>query len=467
MIYSGRADGVLSRMMIRLQILLATALIVAGVGVTKAAVPGDTNSIVVMISVDGLAAFYFDDPKAEMPTIHALAKEGAHASSMKPVAPTVTWPNHTTLMTGVTPIKHGVVGNNYLDRSTGQRVVLIGDPVYDKMQIVKAPTIYDIAKGAGMKTAAIRWPASRNAPTLDWGMPDVLTAALTRDHTTPSLLKEAEAAGIPVFEKGSTASPRDEVCTKIFNLVVREHRPQLALLHLVDVDHTEHYDGPRSPGAYAAIKTADDHVKMVLDELKRDFPGRATLFVVSDHGFSPTKQMVLPNVVLRKAGLVSDDKKEASAVRTVSQGGALMVYVMDPSKQAEVVAKVRKALKGLKGISGVVGPDDLAAYGVPNGKVDPHGPDMMLFAEEGWAFGDTAAGDLSFNDKPERKGSHGHDPNLPHLHATFIAWGAGIKPGVKLGEIPNTAVAPTIAELMGLTIPNADAKPLEKVMTGK
>src|SRR3954454_21347711 len=87
---------------------------------------------VVMISVDGLAADYMDDPKAEMPTIRALAAEGARASSMKAVTPTVTWPNHTTLVTGVNPAKHGVVGNNYLDRATGKKVVLITDPVYDK-----------------------------------------------------------------------------------------------------------------------------------------------------------------------------------------------------------------------------------------------------------------------------------------------------------------------------------------------
>src|ERR1051325_1252106 len=107
-----------------------------------------SERVVVMISVDGLAADYMDDPKAEMPAIRALAAEGARASSMKAVTPTVTWPNHTTLVTGVMPARHGVVGNNYLDRKTGKHVVLISDPVYDKDQIVKAPTIYDLAKAA-------------------------------------------------------------------------------------------------------------------------------------------------------------------------------------------------------------------------------------------------------------------------------------------------------------------------------
>src|SRR5947207_12377483 len=149
--------------------LLTTVLLVS----ISFRAPGDeqagvspSDNIVVMVSVDGLAAYYLDDPKAEMPNIRALAAAGARAQSMKAVTPTVTWPNHTTLVTGVMPARHGVVGNNFFDRATGKRVVLISDPVYDKDEIVKAPTIYDLARAAGLTTAAARWPASRNAKTL-------------------------------------------------------------------------------------------------------------------------------------------------------------------------------------------------------------------------------------------------------------------------------------------------------------
>src|SRR5205814_1998427 len=170
-----------------------------------------SDRIVVMVSVDGLAGYYLDDPKAEMPTIRALAAEGARASMMKASTPTVTWPNHTTLVTGVTPARHGVVGNNYFDRAAGKKVALISDPVFDKDEIVKVPTIYDLAKAAGMKTTAIRWPATRNAKTLDWTIPDILTTNLLREFTTPALLVESEKAGIDIFagEPGSsTPSPK-------------------------------------------------------------------------------------------------------------------------------------------------------------------------------------------------------------------------------------------------------------------
>jgi predicted AlkP superfamily pyrophosphatase or phosphodiesterase len=271
-----------------------------------------------MISVDGLAAHYLDDPKAEMPTIRALAAAGARATMMKASTPTVTWPNHTTLVTGVTPARHGVVGNNYFDRATGKKVTLISDPVFDKDEIVKVPTIYDLAKAAGMKTAAIRWPATRNAHTLDWTAPDISTDELLRKYTTPSLLVECEKAGIDLFgaDSGETGSdipphkPTDKVSTRVFNLILHDHRPNLALLHVINVDHTQHMDGPRSPEAYEKIKAADDEVRLVWEELKRDFPGKATLFVVSDHGFSPTRRMILPNVILRQAGLLETEGKK-------------------------------------------------------------------------------------------------------------------------------------------------------------
>jgi len=389
---------------------------------------------------------------------------------MKASTPTVTWVNHTTLVTGVNPAKHGVLGNNYLDRTTRKKVTLISDPVYDKDEIVKVPTIYDLAKEAGMKTAGIRWPATRNAKTLDWMVPDVLTNDLLRRFTTPSLLAECEKAGIDLFagEEGANAAPAptDANGTRAFNLVLHAHRPRLALLHVIDVDHIEHLDGPKSPAAYAAVKAADNQVREVWEELQRDYPSKATLFVVSDHGFSAIEHSLLANVILRKAGLVEvvDKRTTKGAVQLVVQGGSAFVYVMDKAHRAETMERVRKAFAGVDGMLKVVGSDEFRQYGVADPKDDPRAPDMILFCQEGWNFGDTAAGELAFIHKPERKGSHGHDADIPNLQATFVAWGAGIKPGAKLGKISNLDVAPTVAQLLGLKIPNADGKPLKAAL---
>ena len=446
--------------------------------------PAAADRIVVMISIDGLAGFYLDDPKADMPTLRELVASGARANGMKASTPTVTWPNHATLMTGVHPARHGVVGNNYLDRATGKRVTLIADPIYDKSELVKVPTIYDVAKRAGLKTAAVRWPASRNADALDWQVPDVGSMELTTKYTTPGLLAALEAKGIRLDEiigvsgseaatrpttGGTAADPRDVVFTKAFNLILRDHRPNLGLLHLADVDHYQHLHGPRTPQAYAAIKIADDCVRQVWDEMRRLFPGRATIVIVSDHGFSAIERMLFPNVLLRKAGLidVKGIRVAGGDVELVPQGGVAALYLKakDGAQRAALVERITRTFSGVDGYASVVPPSRMVEYGVADARVDPRAPDMLLFAEMGCIFGDTAAGELPFRDKPERKGSHGHDANFPDLHATFIAAGAGIRSGVNLGPVSNTDVAPTLAALLSVPLPDTDGKPLRAALS--
>jgi predicted AlkP superfamily pyrophosphatase or phosphodiesterase len=428
----------------------------------------DRDQIVVMISIDGLANFYMNDPKAQMPTIHRLAAEGAKAASMKASDPTVTWPNHTTLVTGVSPARHGVVGNNWFDRAQGKKETLIWDPVFDKDEIVKVPTIYDLAKAAGLRTAAIKWPATRNARSLDWTAPDVGKEELVRKYTTPALLDECKAAGYDIVygDQGKDISrsrsiEEDELWTQVFNMILHKHRPNLALLHLIAVDHTQHIDGPRSEGAYEAIKASDGQVRQVWEELQRDFPGKATLIIVSDHGFSANKIKINPNAILQKAGLVETTGSHVTggSVYPVTQGGSVFVYVLDEGNRNAVVRRVKQAFEHVEGIYKILGPDGFADYGIGDPKRDPHAPDMVIFGKVGYYFGDTAAGG-----KKEHKGSHGQDSHLPDLHAVFVAWGQGIKPSTKLGDIENQDVAPTIAKLLGVEISNADGKVLNEAL---
>ncbi len=429
------------------------------------------DRIVVLISVDGLAHYYFDDPKCEMPTIRQLATEGARAKMMKCSMPTVTWPNHTTLVTGVQPAKHGVIGNNYFDRAKGEVIPLIPDPLFDKEEIVHSPTIYDVAKGAGLKTAAIIWPASRGAKTLDWTVPDVFSNRVFQGHSTPSLLEEFKQAGIP-FDKQEEwcrtgkGEDRDRMYVQMLNFVIRTHRPQVALLHLVEVDHVEHAKGPQTPEAYAAVKFADDRVREVWEELKKSFPGKATLIVSSDHGFFPYQQQIQPNVLLRNEQLVQAEgsKVTGGSVRVLGQGGACFLYVLDAAKREELIERTAGLFKNVEGVDVVITPKDFPKYGLANPKDDPHMADVVLSAKKGYSFSDSLAGGLVVTPKSDEvKGTHGYDPNQPGLHGSFVAWGAGINAGATVERIENIDVAPTMAALLGLKM-QADGKAVEGVL---
>ncbi len=391
---------------------------------------------------------------------------------MKSVMPTVTWPNHTTLVTGDFPARHGVLGNDYLDRSTGKMVQLITDPVYDERQIVKVPTLYDLAHDKGLKTAAITWPASRSAPALDWTTPDMDKDGPYQKYSTPALLDEARAAGIH-FEKldqwikSNDGEDRDEMYLQLFNLVLEKHRPNLALLHLINVDHEEHQHGPQTAESYAAVAAADRRVGKVWEELKKDFPGKATLIVVSDHGFLPYRQYIMPNVALRKAGLmeVKGLKIVNAKVQAMSQGGSSFIYVLDSAHRDELVSQAAAIFKEMEGIGQVITSSDFAKIGMGDPAVDPRLPDILISARSGYTFGNNAAGEIAVTaPSKDLHGTHGMDANLPELHATFVAWGVGIRAGAKLGEIDNVDVAPTLAKLLGIQMKDVDGKPLEAAL---
>ena len=429
----------------------------------------DTNHIVVIVSVDGMASFYLDDPKADIPNMRALMADGASAKTMKPVLPTSTWANHTSLITGTTPEQHGVIGNKYWERSTGKAVPLISDPIFNKDEIVKVPTLYDVAHDAGIKTVGVLWPASRGAKTLDWTVPDVGTDEHFQKYGTPELLAECRAAGIPIekhelWRNNSVGEERDHMYTQIFLQAIK-HKPGLALLHLIGVDHQEHEHGPRSPEAYRALHAADSSVKEIKETLEKLYPGKATIIVVSDHGFVAYWQKIQPNVKLREAGLekVKGSKNKYIAY-SQNQGGSTYIYINDKENLPALTKKIADMFKDAEGIDLVIEPKDYAKFGLPTPDVDPRVGDLILTAKEGYSFSDGADGNYLTPKTEKMLGAHGHSPLLPQLQASFMAWGVGIKKGVKLDHIDNLDVAPTAAVLLGLEMKNVQGRVLKEIL---
>lgn len=416
-----------------------------------------TEHHVVLISVDGLAAFYLNDPKAHLPTIRRLAKEGAAAEGMRASFPSVTWPNHTTLVTGVPPGRHGVIGNSYYDRAQGKSIPFIPDPLFDKDQIVKVPTVYDAAHRAGLSTAAVIWPATRNAATLDRTMPDVKPMELFLKYSTTAWMDELRAAGIWVDsqEKWCGAATggvmRDWMYARAAAQLLRVHRPRLLLLHLVEADHAQHGFGPRSPEGYWSVSYVDDRVRDVVEAIEAaGLKERTTLIVASDHGFLPYTKIIQPNAALKKAGL------KATAI---SQGGGAFVYLQEPERRQEIRALLAK----LEGVEAIFEPRERPELGLADPAQDPRMADLAMSAKKGYSFGDSAAGE-EIVATDGQKGSHGHLPDHPEMHATFVAWGAGVKPGTRLGLIENLDVAPTIARLLGVELPGVQGRVLQEIL---
>ena len=428
---------------------------------------------VIVASVDGLANFYLDEPKSDMPVMRRLAASGARAEGgMICSFPTVTWPSHTTLATGATPARHGVVGNSYFDRATGKTVPLILDRVLNKEQTVQVPTIYDAAHQAGLKTAAVCWPASREAQSLDWTVPDMFEADAWPKYGTSSWLEELRREGWPVDHQNAWCKMagggvlRDWLYTRMVRQLLQKHQPNLILLHLVEPDHVQHAHGPRSAEAYWVASHADDRVRDLVEAIAASpLAGKTTLFVVGDHGFFPVYYEIRPNVVLRKMGLIAgSDAAERRTAYCMAEGGACAVYIVDPNRREQIAKQLRDELARLEGVEAVVEPQDFVRIGQPTPEQNPRAADLWLAAKSGYAFSEASDGDSPVLKRKTPSGTHGYLPDQPDMVAACVVHGPGIKPGTRLGKIRAIDIAPTIARILGIELPSAEGKPLEKLV---
>ena len=430
--------------------------------------------IVILISIDGLAAFNFDDPAGDVPTLRWMAENGARAQSMQTVFPSVTWPTHTTLVTGVSPGRHGVLANNYYDRAQKKKIPLLPDPLFDKEEIVKVPTIYDVAHKGGLKTSGVNWPASRNARHLDWQMPDVGDQAIYERTSTPSLLAELKAKGIP-FQKqsewakaGNVGKPmRDWMYTRVAQHILQTHRPNVLVIHFVTVDSFAHGHGGKSPEVRWAANDTDNRVRELMDTIKAaGLADRTTFFVTADHGFAEFAKSINLNVLLRSKGLVTTAGNAVvdGKVRFVAEGGAGLLYITDTANRDRIMTELLPVLRTVEGVDAVIPSSEFASIGHVTPDKDPNEPDIYLSAGNGYAFSENPAAKDLIIALGSSRGTHGTHFKNPLLDATFLAWGAAIKPGTKLPRIRNVDVAPTMAAVLGLKMENVEGRVLTEIL---
>ncbi len=427
----------------------------------RAAAPRGNH--VVIISLDGFPGWAMDDPRLPVPTLRRLAARGAIAKGMRPVNPSVTWPNHTTLVTGVTPAKHGVLFNGVLVRAPGvpPRV----EPWRDKKEMVRVPTLYDAVHARGMTTAQVDWVAIQNAPTITWEFRERADASeqIGREMIKFGTLTDEE---FKTFSKGNILW-RDHIWTEAAAHIIRRHKPTLMLFHTLNLDSTHHRYGPRTPAGMTAMAYLDTQVATVLKAIEDSgLMPRTTVFVVSDHGFKTVKRQIRPNVAFQRVGLLTaaQSKISKAQVYSVPEGGSALVYITVPDADGDLLKRAKQALEGIEGIDKIVEPRDYASYGLPSPSANEQMGALFLTAKDGYAF-TAAAGEEVVVDAPAGSlGAHGYVSTDPEIQSMFIAAGRGITPGVKLGVIDAVDVAPTAARLLGMELKDVDGKVLTDIL---
>jgi predicted AlkP superfamily pyrophosphatase or phosphodiesterase len=439
-------------------------VLLAAAGASAAPLPAK-DRIVILISVDGFPAWIWKDPHLVVPNLRKLAAEGAVAERMTVSNPSITWINHTTLVTGVNPRKHGVLYNGLLmrDNPTG---ALALEPWRDKAELVHAPTVYDAAFRAGLATAQVDWVAILNSGTITHEFLEIpkLGGEIEQEMIAAGTVT---ADDIHNWTKGRTIVWRDDVWTKAAIHIIEKHRPNLLLYHLLTTDAVNHANGPGSIASYTAYAYADRLIGDLLDSLTRaGLRDRATIIVATDHGFKKVQKVIHTNVALRDAGLIrlKEGKVESCDAYVMPEGGLAFVYVTDPAKRAELLPKLKTLCGGLEGVAQVIDGNDGPTLGMPTPAENQGMGDLVLTAKDGYAFYQGIDGAEVVRESKIYLGTHGYLNSDPELDGIFLASGYGIKPGTKLERVSNLDVAPTIAELLGVPLPDVDGRVLHEIL---
>jgi len=414
----------------------------------------------VLISIDGLSPESYRNPDAlglAIPNLRDLARTGASASGVPGVLPTVTYPSHTTLVTGVPPRVHGILSNRVFDpegRANGAWHWYANE--------IRVPTLATAAYRKGLLVGSVFWPVTLGLEV------DALVPEFWRSGSSHpadlELLRALSSQGLVDEVEATLGNPlayplTDAERTELALHVLRTRKPNLLLLHLIDHDFAQHDFGVGSPEANAALERIDGELGRIRATLGELGLAERTLFViVSDHGFLPGDRELRPNALLRQAGIVETDEK-GKIVRWraafESEEGSALLRLADPA-DGETLLAVRalfekKLQEKGSGLRAVLGAPEIAALGG-----DPEVNPLALDAREGFSFGNDAAGGWSVAAK--HRAHHGYAPVRPELEAALIVAGPGLARTGDLGTVPMTRIAPTLARYLGVELdPRADA----------
>ena len=282
--------------------------------VTTAAVPTSASAgSVLMISVDGLKPEYVleaDQRNLKIPYLRSLVAGGSYADGVVGVWPTVTYPSHTTLLTGVAPAVHGIFNNLEFDPQRH-----FSDAWFWYADQIRVPTLWQRAHAAHLRTASIGWPVSVGAADVDTLIPE-FWRAFGSPEPNPSdrhlLDALARPAGLladlqqrlgPYLIDNEIDLAGDAIKTRYAREILRARRPQFMTIHLSSLDSIQHAHGPSSAAANQTLEGIDALLDSLAREALASDPSTAVV-VVSDHGFTRLTHRVNLCIPLIEAGLI-------------------------------------------------------------------------------------------------------------------------------------------------------------------
>ncbi|WP_121353548.1 alkaline phosphatase family protein [Flavisolibacter nicotianae] len=400
---------------------------------------------VLLVSIDGFRPDFYQDKSWPAPNLQKLKAAGVYATGVRSVFPSVTYPSHTTLVTGAFPARHGIYYNAPYRAKKGQW--------YWEESYIRVPTLWDAVRQAGLTSGAVMWPVTVGAP-IDYNFPvrradnDETSNQLeiTRPLVTPAGLldeiekKETGPLTVADFD-GNHAI--DKTIGKMAAYILKTYQPNLMAVHFITVDHMEHAHGRDAVEVRHAVALVDSMIGVLLKTLKEAGLKKNTAVIITgDHGFVNSTHTFSPNVLLQQHGLLTADGGPASFHPA---GGSAFLYLKDKGDTA-TLSKVKAILQALPA-------EQKAAFQVVDrAELDRVGanPDvaLALAMQDGYVANNEAKGELVRMKKGG--GNHGYFPDFNAINTGFLAIGAGIGKPNQVGDMGIQDIAPLVGKLLNL-----------------
>ena len=405
---------------------------------------------------------------SRLPNLSKLIKNGAYSTSLKSVYPTLTYVVHTTMVTGVYPDKHGIYHNNPFQPFVPEAE----QRWFWYKKEIKVPGIYDALKKHHLKSAGILWPVTGRT-AIDYNLPEI--RAIKNENQVLKILRNGSplyCLGLEKnfgrFRKGIEQPYLDDFITMCAVDTIIKKKPNLLLMHLIDLDDAKHHQGTDSPEVEQAMLRMDERLGDLIEAVeKAGLKEQTTFLVLGDHGQINIRYRVKLNQLLKEAGLIyRENGKMKWRAYIQSAGGAAYLYLRENDREAEQMAvailnqAINKDCYGIERLYSRAELDQLHAESSVS---------YMLEAKIGYCFDDDLDGPvvIPVDALEGDHATHGYSPDKPDYQCVFVASGTDIKNNFQLGEIQMVDIAPTMATILGIDFYDCDGRPLEEIFKDK
>lgn len=427
------------------------------------------NKYVIVISFDAVSE---EDLEflSKQPNFSKLIKNGALIKNVESVYPSLTYPAHATIVTGKYPKNHGVINNTVLDFKNDN------PDWYWYRKYIKGDTIFDLAEKSGMKTCSILWPVTARSK-ITYNMPEIFCTKRYDNQILKSALAGSKIYQVNMNKKfgylrqGMEEPYLDNFATEVAKKTIRELKPNLILLHLIDSDSQKHKYGIENKEVIESLKRHDERLGEIIESLKlAGIYEDSTIIALGDHSQINVNNVIKLNSILMKNDLINVNCNKIKSYKAIAKScdGSSYIYLKNKN-DVETRKKVRDILNELKNKYSNVIEEVYNNEEIKNLGADINAS-FMIEAKRGYYFIDDFLGeaieviDESSKIKHKLRASHGYLPSRDNYKTFFIAYGKTIKKGVVLEKGKLINHGPTIAKILDIDLRDCDGIVEERIL---